>query len=64
MLRASRSPRLIAMLTTMRMIQVFSDERPSKRSMPLRTPSHASCTTSSATARVRTYPRATASIIA
>ena len=52
--RASRAPRVLAMLTTMRRIQVRSDERPSKRSMPLRTPSQASWTTSSATARVFT----------
>src|SRR5438552_1774483 len=35
----------------MRKIQVFSDDRPSKRPMPCSTPSHASCATSSATLR-------------
>jgi hypothetical protein len=53
----------LAMLTTMRMIQVASDDRASKPSSPFSTPSHASCTTSSATARLLTYVRATASIV-
>jgi len=35
-------------------IQVFSEERPSKRSRPWRTPSQVSCTTSSATVRLPT----------
>jgi hypothetical protein len=34
--------------------QVLTDDRPSKRSMPRTTPSHVSCTASSATARVET----------
>jgi hypothetical protein len=52
--RASRVARVFATLTAMRKIQVFSDERPSKRSMPRSTPTQASWTTSSATARLRT----------
>ena len=43
----------------MRKIHVFSDERPSKRSMPFRTASQVSCTTSSAIARLETYIWAT-----
>ena len=35
--RRSRSPRVLARLTRIRKIQVFSDERPSKRSRPLST---------------------------
>jgi hypothetical protein len=42
------------MFVRIRKIQVFSDDRPSKRSIPLRTPIHVSWTTSSATARVAT----------
>jgi hypothetical protein len=38
----------------MRKIQVFNEERASKRPIPLRTPSQVSCTTSSATARLVT----------
>jgi len=49
--RASRTARVLARLATMRCSHVPSEERPSKRSMPRRTPSQASCTTSSATAR-------------
>ena len=62
MVRASRSPRVRARLATIRRIQVFSEDRPSKRLRPCRTPSQASCTTSSATARVRTWLRAIRSI--
>jgi hypothetical protein len=43
-------------------IQRRSDERPSKLSSPLSTPSQASCTTSSATARLETNVEATRSI--
>ena len=42
--------------------QVRSDERPSKRSMPCSAASQVSCTTSSATAALGTYMRATRSI--
>ena len=49
--RASRTARSRAMLATIRNTQVRSVERPSKRSMPLRTAIQASCTTSSATLR-------------
>jgi hypothetical protein len=62
-MRASRRPRVIAVFTRIRMIQVFSAERPSKYSRPSITPTQASCTTSSATARVFTYVRATAIIV-
>src|ERR687887_2475525 len=60
--RRSRSPRVRARLTRMLNTQVRSDDRPSKRSMPVSTPSHASCTTSSAAAWLGTYIRATRSI--
>jgi hypothetical protein len=46
----------------MRKSHVFSDDRPSKRSSPRSTPSHVSWTTSSATAWLGTYIRATRSI--
>ena len=62
--RLSRTPRVLALLTTMAMRNVFREERPSKRSRLPRNPSHASCTTSSATARVCTWARATASMVA
>jgi hypothetical protein len=62
MLRASRTPRVFAVFATMRKSHVLSDERPSNLSMPLSTPSHASWTTSSATARLETYICATRSI--
>ena len=52
--RASRGPRPIAVFTRIFRIQVRNEERPSKRSRPFTTPSHASCATSSATARVLT----------
>ncbi len=52
--RDSLTPRVLAVLTRIRRIQVFSEDRPSKRSRPLMTPIHASWTTSSATARVFT----------
>src|SRR4051794_27780902 len=45
----------------MRKTHVLSEERPWKRSIPRRTPSQVSCTTSSASAAVGTYIRATAS---
>ena len=53
-LRRSRSPPRIATLVRMRKIQVFSDERPSKPSMPRITAIQVSCTISSATARLGT----------
>ena len=52
--RRSRTPAVRARLTTMRNSHVFSDDRPSNRSMPRTTPSQVSCTTSSATARLGT----------
>ena len=61
-MRPSRSARVLALLVRMRKIQVFSDERSSKRSIPVSTASHASCTTSSATARLETYIVASRSI--
>ena len=48
----------------MRNSQVFSDERPSKRSMPWITPRNVSDTTSSAASFVATYMRATRSMVA
>ena len=62
-MRASRTPRRRAAFTTMRMIQVLSEDRPSNPSRPLRTPSQASCTTSSAVAWVFTYILATVIIV-
>ena len=56
--RDSRSARVFAVFVRMRKIQVLSDERPSKRPIPRSTPSHASWTTSSATAALWTKPRA------
>jgi hypothetical protein len=50
------------MFVRMRKIHVRNDERPWKLSSPFRTPSHVSWTTSSATAAVETYIRATRSI--
>src|SRR5262249_47634191 len=61
-LRASRPPRVLAVLVTIRKSHVFSDDRPSNRSIPLRTPSQASWTTSSATDRLDTNICATRSI--
>ena len=58
-LRLSRWPRVFAVLTRIRKIHVRSDERPSNPFKPRSTPSQASCTTSSATASVDTYIRAT-----
>ncbi len=52
--RGSRTARVRAMFAAIRKIQLFSDERPSKRSSAFRTPSHVSCTTSSAAARLET----------
>ena len=56
--RRSRRPRVRAMLSRMLAIQVRSDDRPSKRSIPFRTASQVSCTTSSAIARLGTCIRA------
>ncbi len=47
--RLSRTPRVRAMFITIREIQVLNEDRSSNRSIPLKTASHASCTTSSAT---------------
>ena len=47
------------MLVRIRNVQVRSDERPSKPSIPRSTASQASCTTSSALASVETWLRAT-----
>src|SRR6266550_2618805 len=58
-LRLSRWPRVLAVLTRIRKIQVRNEDRPSNPSRPLRTPSHASWTTSSATVSLETYIRAT-----
>ena len=55
-------PWSVALLMTIRKIQVLSDDRPSNRSRPLMMPSHASCTTSSAASFVATYARATRTI--
>ena len=63
-LRPSRTPRVFAMLARIRYIHVRSDDRPSNLSSPCRIPSHASPTTSSATACDETYIRAIRSIIA
>jgi hypothetical protein len=52
--RRSRDARVLATLVGIRKIQVFSEERPSKRSNPRSTLSHVFCTTSSATARLPT----------
>ena len=53
-MRPSRWARLMARLIRIRKIHVFIEARPSKRSSPFRTPSHVSCTTSSAIVRLRT----------
>ena len=53
-LRRSRDPPRIATFARMRKIHVFSDDRPSNRSIPRTTAIHVSCTTSSATARLGT----------
>ena len=57
--RLSLTARLRARLPSIRNTQVFSDDRPSKRSSPLMTASHVSWTTSSATDGERTYSEAT-----
>src|SRR5207237_1133391 len=57
--RPSRCARVLAVLVRIRKIQVFSDDRPSNRLIPFRTPSQVSWTTSSATARLETYIIAT-----
>ena len=54
-LRPSRTPRVLARFVRMVNSHVLSEDRPSKRSIPWSTPSHVSCTTSSATARLGTY---------
>jgi RNA polymerase sigma-70 factor (ECF subfamily) len=48
--RPSRTARVLAVLVRIRNSHVFRDERPSNRSTPVRTASHVSWTTSSATA--------------
>jgi hypothetical protein len=62
MLRTSLRARVIAVLTRMRNTQVFSDDRPWKRSIPSITASQVSDTTSSAIARVGTRLAAIRSI--
>ena len=57
-------PRVLARFVRIRKIHVFSDERPSKRSIPSRTASHVSAATSSAAAWFETYMRATRTSIA
>src|SRR5512133_4178991 len=61
--RRSRSPRVRARLTRMLNTHVRSDERSSKRSSPRSAASQVSCTTSSATAALGTYMRATRIIV-
>ena len=56
--RFSRLPRVRAVLRRIWKIHVRSDERPSNRSIPLMTPTHVSCTTSSAIARLGTWASA------
>src|SRR5438034_164297 len=58
-IRLSRTPRVLARFITIREIHVLNDERSSNRSIPLRTASQASCTTSSATALFETKTFAT-----
>ena len=53
-LRRSRGPARIATFVRMRKIQVLSEERPSKPSIPRITAIQVSCTASSATARLGT----------
>ena len=52
---ALRTAWRLAWFVRMRNSQVRNDDRSSKRSIPRSTPSHVSWTTSSATARSRTY---------
>ena len=52
--RCSRTPVLVARLTRIRNSHVRNDERPAKPSIPRSTPTHVSCTTSSATAWLET----------
>jgi hypothetical protein len=61
-LRESRLPLVMAVLITIRNIQVFSEDRPSKRARPWTIPNHASCTTSSADSFEPTYARAARTI--
>ena len=56
---APARPLVFALLVRIRNSHVFRDERPSKRSRPVRTASHVSATTSSAIARDGTYICAT-----
>ena len=56
--RRSRAPRVRAWLARIRKIQVRRLERPSKRSIPLMTAIHVSWTSSSATASLGTWTRA------
>ena len=63
-MRPSRCPRVLARLVRIRKSQVFRLDRSSKRSIPLRTASQVSCTTSSAVPLSRTYIWATLSIVA
>jgi hypothetical protein len=60
--RRSRTPAVLALLIRMRNSHVRTDDRPSNRLSPCRNPSHASCTTSSATAWLGTYPAASRSM--
>ena len=60
--RDSRTLRDLAVFVRIRNSQVLKDERLSNLSMPSRTPTHVSWTTSSATARVWTNSIATRSI--
>src|SRR5207249_6840176 len=53
-IRLSRTPRVLARFITIREIHVLNEDRPSNRSIPFKTASHASCTTSSATALFET----------
>jgi hypothetical protein len=60
--RTSCTPLAFAQFTRIRKTQDLKELRPSKRCSPFRTPSQASCTTSSALARLFTYIVATRSI--
>ena len=61
-MRRSRTARVLARLPTIRRTQVRSDERPSNRSSCRSTPTQASWTTSSATARLPTCTMASRSM--
>ncbi len=60
--RRSRVPVVLARLTRMRNSHVRTEERPSNRLMPRSTPTQASWTTSSATARLGTSEQASRSM--